>query len=171
MNCGEFIGELFRARDITHIEHLQSDAMAEHVVLEELYDALIDHVDTIAELRLARGKVPININSIPAHVNVVRYLSKELIPMVDEAKEMMDSKGFNDISAEIDMVKASVMKALYKLRNLVKKDNDETEMDEPRMHKMKHDDGDMVEGGLLYKKKCGGGKMKCGGGKIMIKRK
>jgi DNA-binding ferritin-like protein len=162
MGCGEFIGELFRARDITHVEHLQSKNMAEHVILEELYDALLEHVDSIAEMRLARGPVEIEIKSTPAKTNVVAYLEMELIPLIDMAKYKADEKKMNDISAEIDMVKTTVMKKLYKLKNLSKVKAESVDTLE---------DDDMSQGGiLLYKKKCGGGKLNCGG-KTIIKRK
>ena len=144
MKCGEFVGELFRARDIAHIEHLQSNLMAEHVVLEELYDALLDHVDNIAEMRLARGKMPITIKHIPENVNMVEYLEGTLLPMIDKAKEKMDSKGFNDIGAEVDMVKTTVMKKLYKLKNLIPKKGEDVPDD--GITEYKHN------GGVLYSK-------------------
>lgn len=160
MKCGEYIGEILRARDIVHIEHLQSRDMAGHVVLNELYDDLLDHADSIAEMRLARGKVPISIKSIPEEVNIVKYLESEFLPMTDDAKKMADSKGMNDISAEIDMIKTTIMKKLYKLKNLVGKEN---------LGQIKEtEESDMMEGGILYKKKkCKGGKLKCGGGKLI----
>jgi len=161
MNCGEFIGELFRASDICWIEHLQASNMSSHMVLEELYDDLNDHKDAIAEMRLARGKVPIPVRNIPEEVDIVKYLESELLPMVDMAKERTDLKGFNDISAEIDMVKTTIMKKLYKLKNLVGKEHLGQVVG-----KHGKDEEDMMSGGILYKKKCGGGKMKCGGGKI-----
>lgn len=159
MHCGEFIGELFRARDITHIEHLQSSNWGGHMALNELYTALEDHIDTVAELRLARGKVDIKVPNVPENVDILNYLESELLPKVDEAKEMMNSKGYNDISAEIDIIKTNIMKTIYKLNNLTK---------EGKNHGKKHGqhDEDLLDGGILYKKKCKGGKLKCGGGKI-----
>jgi len=144
MKCGEYIGELFRARDIMHIAHLQSKSMSEHVVLEELYDALLDHVDAIAEMRLARGPVDIK---IPASkdTDVIKYIEKELLPMTDAAKQKVDSKGMNDIGAEIDMIKTTLTKKLYKLKNLAKTTDKSTDEELEKM---------MVEykrnGGLLY---------------------
>lgn len=160
MNCGSFIGELFRARDIAHIEHLQSKNMASHIVLEEFYDELVDQIDSIAEMRLARGPMQISIKNVPENVKIVKYLEMELVPLVDMAKKRMDSKGFNDISAEIDMVKTNIMKTLYKLKNLVGEHHMSGE------HHEEERGEDMMEGGLLYKKGCKGGKVKCGGGKI-----
>lgn len=166
MNCGKFIGELIRARDITHIEHLQAKHWGGHMALNEIYEALEGHIDTVAELRLARGPLEIEVNNIPSSICVESYLEGELIPTVDAAKEMMDKKGYNDISAEIDMIKTTVMKGLYKIKNLTGKHKEE--------HKGKHKEekedsiyeDDMMQGGLLYSKKKCGGKAKCGGGKL-----
>lgn len=121
MNCGELIGEIFRARDLAHIAHLQSDGMAEHVVLEELYDALLLHADLLAELRLARGPMHLRIKSSGDDVDMVEYMEGELMSAIDDAKERFDENGYNDLSAEIDMVKTTVNKALYKLKNLTGK--------------------------------------------------
>jgi len=150
MNCGEFIGELFRASNICWIEHLQASHMDGHVVLQELYEALDEHKDSIAEMRLARGKVPIPIKNVPEQTDIIDYLENELLPMVDMAKERTDLKGFNDISAEIDMVKTTVMKKLYKLKNLV------GEKHLKQVPGKEETADDMVSGGLLYRKKCGG---------------
>lgn len=160
MNCGKFIGELMRVRDITHIEHLQSKHWGSHMALNEVYEAMEEHIDTVAELRLARGPVKIEVKSIPAQVNIIPYL-ESFVTKLDMAKEMMDSKGYNDISAEIDMIKATAMKGLYKLKNLSKKNRSEEEHSKEE---------DMVEGGILYHKKCKGGKTNRGG-KMLIKEK
>jgi DNA-binding ferritin-like protein len=118
MKCGEYIGELFRARDILHIEHLLATDMAAHVVLEELYDDILDHADAIAEMRLYRGDVDIIIPGVLKRVNAVTYLEEELLPKTDKAKEHAESKGMNDIAAEIDNVKVTLTKKLYKLKRL-----------------------------------------------------
>jgi hypothetical protein len=183
MNCGKFIGELFRARDIAHVEHLLANSKAAHELYEELYDGLIEHLDTIAELRLSRGTIEITIPEVESGVNVVEYLEEELLPMIDMAKDKMDSKGWNDISAEVDVLKATVNRILYKLTRLVDDDklgeyfdefDNSTDVDE------RYDDGGKTNksgkpktmsksmtkiqtprGGILvYKNKCGGGKIK-----------
>ena len=170
MNCGKFIGELMRARDITHIEHLQAKHWGGHMALNEIYEALEDHIDTVAELRLARGPVDTTIKDIPERVDIVPYLN-ELVDKLDKAKEMMDDKGYNDISAEIDMIKSTVMKGLYKLKNLTKQGkHGKHGKHEDKKDRMNEILEDKQAGGILYKKKCKGGKAKCGGGKMLIKK-
>ena len=161
MNCGEFIGELFRARDITHIEHLQAKHWGGHMALNELYEALEDHIDNVAELRLARGPVDIKVNPIPSQVNVLKYLEDELDPMVTMAKTQMDKKGYNDISAEIDMIKTNIMKAVYKLKNLTKQTSHPEEV-----HEVPEEEAP-AGGILIYKKKCDG----CEGKRKQIKKR
>jgi len=164
MKCGEFIGELFRARDILHIEHLLSDSKAEHEILEDLYTELLDEVDEIAELRLARGPVDIEIPSSESGIDVIDYLEYELIPMVDEMKEMSDMKGFNDIESEVDEIKTAIMKALYKLKNLTGKKDDYDDSDEfGLLYKRANKNGSKRKQLIKKGNKCGGGKLGCGG--------
>lgn len=147
MKCGEFIGELFRARDILHIQHLQSKNMDEHVILEELYDEILEEVDEIAELRLARGPAPIKIRSSSGRIDAVDFLEDEFVPMLDDMKEMADEKGFNDIGAEVDELKVASMRALYKLKNLAgsgKRKEYEKESSDSGITEYKH------SGGVLY---------------------
>ena len=156
MNCGEFIGELFRARDIVHIEHLQSKHWGGHMALNELYESMEDHIDTVAELRLARGPVEIKVDNIPSQIDVLKYLESSLDPMITMAKKQVDKKGYNDISAEIDMIKTDVMKAIYKLKNLTKQTNhSQTEDEECDDH-----EEDAPSGGILIYKNPGKGMKK-----------
>jgi len=168
--CGAFLGELLRTRDILHIAHLKAKNMAEHTILQDLYEEILDEFDEIAELRLARGRVDIVVEDSDGDIDVVSFLEEDFVPMLDEMKEHADDKGFNDIGAEIDELKSISMHSLYKLKNLADRDNDEDDTD---------DDDDLVGGGILYKRnkknsprlirsKCGGGKTgrRCGGGKI-----
>ena len=122
MKCTKLVGELFRARDIIHLEHLYAKKWGSHIILDALYDQVLEGADMIAELALSRGDHKFKIDSIPESTDIVKYLEKELVPLLDEAKEEVDEKGFNDISATIDEVKRDVQSALYKLKNLAKKD-------------------------------------------------
>ena len=135
-NCGEYIGELFRAGDLVHITHLQSKDWGEHKILDDLYTEIRDNADSIAELRLARGPMEITTNGIDSSVNIVNYLESEIVPMIDMMKERMDSKGFNDIGATLDNLKVNIMSALYKLKNLSHGESGK----------------DKGSGGILYKK-------------------
>lgn len=43
------IAHLFLARELAHRAHLRSRSYAEHVALNEFYDAIVNNADTIAE--------------------------------------------------------------------------------------------------------------------------
>ena len=125
----KLVGELFRARDIIHLEHLYAKRWGAHIVLDALYDQILDKADTIAELALSRKDCKFKINSIPESVDTVEYLEGTLVPLLDEAKEETDDKGYNDISATIDEVKRDVQSALYKLKKLVINKKDDSPVD------------------------------------------
>ena len=46
------IGQLFEARDIAHIFHLRTRSFAQHLALNDLYDALLESADAVAERTL-----------------------------------------------------------------------------------------------------------------------
>ena len=142
MKCIELVGELFRARDIIHLEHLYANKWGSHIILDSLYDQVLDGADMIAELILSRGEHKFKINKIPESTDIIEYLEEDLVPLLDEAKEEADEKDHNDISATIDEVKRSVQSALYKLKKLSKNNREE------------HQDNEGVEykrqGGVLY---------------------
>jgi len=47
--CGEFMGQLFFARDAAHREHLRTRSFSQHMALGEFYAAIIGLADTFAE--------------------------------------------------------------------------------------------------------------------------
>ena len=146
MKCTELVGELFRARDIIHLEHLYSDKWSSHIILDSLYDQVLEGADMIAELVLSRGSSKFKIEKIPESVNIIKYLEEKLVPLLDEAKETADKKDYNDISATIDEVKRSVQSALYKLKRLSKSHSGE-HSGEQGMVEYKR------QGGVLYQNK------------------
>ena len=168
MNCGEFIGELMRARDILHIEHWQSKHWGEHISLEEIYEDLVERMDAVAELRLARGPVDISVEAIPESINIIAYLEDDLVPLIDKAKKRMDDKGFNDISAELDGIKSTVMRGLYKIKNLTKTTKRKKKIDasEDAIAEITEEPKMTISVGILYKR----GKKSNSGGKLIIKK-
>ena len=122
--CGEFVGELFKARDLVHLAHLESNKWGTHIILNDLYDDLLEHADQVAELLLARKSIKITIPASSSGGEITNYLDR-LVTKVDSAKTMADDKGYNDISAEIDGIKITLIKALYKLKKLVQENGEE----------------------------------------------
>ena len=159
MKCKKVVNELFRARDIVHLEHLYSEKWGEHVILDDLYTQLLDSADTIAELLLSRKKVKFTIDRVDDVPDIVHYLKHTLVPILDSGKESADDHGFNDISAELDVAKVNVQKAIYKLKRLT--DSHKKHGKEKKEgHEHEHGDGieeymeeRMHNGGVLYGKK------------------
>ena len=144
MECTKLVGELVRARDIIHLEHLYAKKWGSHIILDALYDQVLEGADMIAELVLSRGDHRFKIDSVPESTDIVKYLEKELVPLLDESKDTADEKGFNDISATIDEVKRDVQSALYKLKNLAKKGSNKKDGNDEEHVEYKR------QGGVLY---------------------
>ena len=49
MTCGDFIGQLFLARDVAHSVHLNTRSYAKHKALNEFYTKVVELADTFAE--------------------------------------------------------------------------------------------------------------------------
>ena len=47
--AANLIALLFLARDLTHRAHLKTNSYAQHVALNEFYDAIVGFADTFAE--------------------------------------------------------------------------------------------------------------------------
>ncbi len=44
-----FLGELFMYRNLIHLAHLNTQSFAAHMALNDLYEGLLEHVDTLVE--------------------------------------------------------------------------------------------------------------------------
>ncbi len=54
---GRLIALLFFARDVTHREHLKTTSYAQHVALNEFYEAIVGNADSIAEAYQGRNGI------------------------------------------------------------------------------------------------------------------
>ena len=50
MSCPQFIADSLALRTAAHLAHLSADSYSEHVALGEFYEALLDLVDSYAEV-------------------------------------------------------------------------------------------------------------------------
>jgi hypothetical protein len=114
----QLISQLFAARDAAHILHLRTRSFAAHMALGELYDALVDLADALAEN--IQGKYglldiqhPTQMFSDTDAVIFVRDLA---------AWAEMQRGVFNPADTHLlndwDNVISTVYKAKYKLENL-----------------------------------------------------
>jgi hypothetical protein len=56
-----FIAILFGARDVTHRLHLATKSYSAHVALNELYEELLEHADSLAETGMGIVGIPLNL--------------------------------------------------------------------------------------------------------------
>lgn len=113
------IGQLFEARDIAHIFHLRTRSFAQHLALNDLYDALLESADAVAEQWQGKYGV-MNIKRTTGTFSEVGEASsfvKELAGWAEKIKGELNPTD-SAISNEWDNVLTAIYKAKYKLENL-----------------------------------------------------
>ena len=116
------VSELMNASTSFHKLHLKVTGVgsfAAHKALNDLYDALVDHADALAEgyqgaaekLLTYSESSPKTLNSVDEGLNYIR----EIINMVTGLQSKMP---YSEIVNELDTVKSSLNSAKYKLKFL-----------------------------------------------------
>jgi len=116
------VSELMNASTSFHKLHLKVTGVgsfAAHKALNDLYDALVDHADNLAEgyqgatekLLTYSESSPKTLNSVDEGLNYIR----EIINMVTGLQSKMP---YSEIVNELDTVKSSLNSAKYKLKFL-----------------------------------------------------
>jgi DNA-binding ferritin-like protein len=119
MNCADFIGTLFLARDVAHSTHLNTRSFAKHSALNEFYDEIIELADKFAEAYQGKyGLIgPISLMSAKKTNNIVEFLEGQ----VDELEEMrykVVDKECTPLQNIIDEIFGLYYSTLYKLKFL-----------------------------------------------------
>lgn len=119
--------ELLDATLKFHILHLTitgPGSYAAHKALNDLYDALPDHADTIAEgYQGATGEIPKYPADMPSYVcapamsNVKEALSY-LEELCDKICKLQESLPYSEIVNDLDTIKSTLNSAKYKLKFL-----------------------------------------------------
>ena len=112
------IAQLFAARDIAHRLHLRTRSFAAHIALNELYDALLESADEIAETyQGAHGLLnipnPIFTFTDTDPVNFVRELSQWAVNTRGTLNQVE-----TNILSDWDILISKINRAKYKLENL-----------------------------------------------------
>lgn len=119
--------ELMDAALKFHILHLTvtgPNSYAAHKALNELYDALPDHADSIAEgYQGATGEIPKYPADMPAHVCAPAMSSvKEAISYIEELYDkickLQETLTYSEIINDLDTIKSTLNSAKYKLKFL-----------------------------------------------------
>lgn len=115
----KIISTLFGARDTAHKLHLASRSFAEHLALGDLYDALLESADSIAEQ--VQGKY--GLMNLPEIVDTefksdsASVFVNELAKWAEEARTAFNSEDTHLLN-EWDVVISAIYKAKYKIENL-----------------------------------------------------
>ena len=113
------ISTLFGARDTAHKLHLASRSFAEHLALGDLYDALLESADSIAEQ--IQGKYGLmNLPTISDDVFKSESASTFIVELAKWAEESRTAFNSEDthLLNEWDVVISVIYKAKYKIENL-----------------------------------------------------
>ena len=119
MNCANFIGTLFLARDVAHSTHLNTRSFAKHSALNTFYDEVIELADKFAEAYQGKyGLIgPISLMSAKKTNNIIEFLEGQ----VDELEKMrykVVDKECTPLQNIIDEIFGLYYSTLYKLKFL-----------------------------------------------------
>jgi len=119
MSCGDLIGHLFLARDVTHSVHLNTRSFAKHKALGGFYSKVIDLADDLAEAYQGRHGLigPITLHSAKKTGNVVEFLEDSLKD-VEDLRYKVCEKDETAIQNIIDEIVGLYLSTLYKLKFL-----------------------------------------------------
>lgn len=113
----ELISKLFHFRNQLHIKHLQSTSFSEHKALNELYDAVLEITDELAET--IQGKLNTRLKgymSYPYKDNddIVECIN-EYITYITNYRVKLDSPSWNNIDNQLQVLQDKLESTLYLL--------------------------------------------------------
>jgi DNA-binding ferritin-like protein len=116
---GRLIALLFFARDVAHREHLKTTSYAQHVALNEFYEAIVSNADSIAEAYQGRFGIIDDIPMITMDLtgDPAAKLEK-ILAAFEKIRYTAVEKSDTTIQNLIDEAVAQFLSTLYKLNNL-----------------------------------------------------
>ena len=119
MNCANFIGTLFLARDVAHSTHLNTRSFAKHSALNTFYDEVIELADKFAEAYQGKYGLIGGINLQPAKktANIVEFLQEQADEIEANRYKVVD-KECTPLHNIIDEILGLYYGTLYKLKFL-----------------------------------------------------
>ena len=116
---GRLIALLFFSREVAHREHLKTRSYAEHVALNEFYDAIVGNADSIAEAYQGRHGLigPISLMSPKKTSNIIEFLEASLAE-VEDMRYKVVKKEDTSLQQLIDNIVELYLTTLYKLKFL-----------------------------------------------------
>ena len=116
------VSELMNAATSFHKLHLKVTGIgsfAAHKALNDLYDALVDHADNLAEGYQGAAETLLKYNEIPNKtLNTVEDGLDYIRMLIDMVTGLQSKMPYSEIVNELDTVKSSLNSAKYKLKFL-----------------------------------------------------
>lgn len=114
----ELVEKVFTTRTLLHFAHLTTKSYAAHKALGEMYDAIVEEVDGIAEVYCGKFGLLSGLECDCAKVpdDIVTHIKEEM-NWVDDNRSFI-SKGFKPVDNMIDGLLAEYSRTIYKLENL-----------------------------------------------------
>lgn len=113
----KFIGRLFEARDVAHLEHLRvkgPGAYAAHKALNKFYDSLLDLIDGFVESYQGKyGIVNIEVKSVKP-LEFMEYI-QELAKYIEASREIFKE---DYLKNQVDELASLTYSTIYKLKFL-----------------------------------------------------
>ncbi len=116
----EIISKLFSARTQLHIYHLQALSYSSHVALNEIYDELLDKIDTLAETIQGKNKAILKgYKSYPflEDGNPIKFI-EDLKYCLEIYRTKLKSPSWDNINNQIQTLVDSLEQTQYKLNFL-----------------------------------------------------
>ena len=115
----KLIALVFLSRDYAHMFHLRSKSYAEHMILDEFYDEIVDVVDDLAETYQGKHGP---LKEISRMTNEAKSTALETLKVhakwIEDNRFKLCKQDDNAIQALVDMVVAKYYRTIYKLENL-----------------------------------------------------
>ena len=115
---GLFIGTLMQSRNQAHIYHLQTKSFAEHKALQDYYEAIVDHIDSLVETYQGRYGILYGYQmggTIKEDGGTIMYF-QALCKFVEGIREAVPQDSY--LQNQVDEVVALIESTKYKLINL-----------------------------------------------------
>jgi hypothetical protein len=110
----KFIGRLFEARDVAHIEHLKVRSYSAHKALNKFYDSLLDLTDSFVESYQGKyGIVNIEVKSVKP-LEFMEYI-EEFAKYIELSRDIFKE---DYLKNQIDEMASLVYSTIYKLKFL-----------------------------------------------------
>lgn len=105
---------LLQARTLFHVKHLLSRNFNEHIILNELYDSILERTDQLAEVY--QGKYnDLSINSLPS-ISMEGDSLQHALEIRKDLEDFRSSEENDQINAILDETINDFSRAIYKLR-------------------------------------------------------